>query len=240
MASAAGSILYTFEGQALVLPLENKLTKPDDMIGLTGVLSVGMCLVVAVNSAFGFFGYITFGENVKGSITLNLPPTMILTAVKVLITLIVYVGFVLQQYVIVETLWPTINEKLAESKWTPSAANYMQYVFRGFLVFLSMIVAIAVPDLWHIVPLVGTVCGMILAFVLPAFIDTIIFVPDMMKRQESKCSIVIRILSNSFFIVLGLFVLLVGLDSSIRDILNHWFVPAEYESRSSSVEMVTD
>jgi proton-coupled amino acid transporter len=40
---AVGSILYAFEGQAMVLPLENAMLQPQDMRGCTGVLTVGEC-----------------------------------------------------------------------------------------------------------------------------------------------------------------------------------------------------
>uniref|UniRef100_A0A914RA42 Amino acid transporter transmembrane domain-containing protein n=1 Tax=Panagrolaimus davidi TaxID=227884 RepID=A0A914RA42_9BILA len=71
--TACGSILYSFEGQAMVLPMENKLKNPKNMIGPFGVLSTGMSLVSVVYAACGFFGYITYGNSVEGSITLNLP-----------------------------------------------------------------------------------------------------------------------------------------------------------------------
>lgn len=53
--------------------MENKLKHPEDMIGPTGVLSTGMGLVSIIYAASGFFGYITYGKKVEGSITLNLP-----------------------------------------------------------------------------------------------------------------------------------------------------------------------
>ncbi|KAK6049147.1 hypothetical protein COOONC_13348 [Cooperia oncophora] len=73
--AAAGSLLYSFEGQAMVLPLENKLKHPQDMLGWTGVLSTGMSLVTIIYTYCGFYGYITFGNAVQGSVTLNLPDT---------------------------------------------------------------------------------------------------------------------------------------------------------------------
>uniref|UniRef100_A0A914DCA1 Amino acid transporter transmembrane domain-containing protein n=1 Tax=Acrobeloides nanus TaxID=290746 RepID=A0A914DCA1_9BILA len=68
-----GSILYSFEGQAMVLPMENKLKYGADMVGFNGVLSTGMSLVTIIYAASGFYGYITYGDKVQGSITLNLP-----------------------------------------------------------------------------------------------------------------------------------------------------------------------
>ena len=57
----------------MVLPLENKMKTPKDMRGWNGVLNTGMTMVTCLYIAVGFFGYLKYGENVVGSITLNLP-----------------------------------------------------------------------------------------------------------------------------------------------------------------------
>jgi amino acid permease len=57
---ASGSILYSFEGQAMVLPMENRLKHPKKMLGPFGVLSQGMFLVTLVYASCGFFGYVSF------------------------------------------------------------------------------------------------------------------------------------------------------------------------------------
>nr|CDJ81021.1 Amino acid transporter domain containing protein [Haemonchus contortus] len=69
---ATGAVIYSFEGQALVLPLTNKMEHPSEMRGWTGVLTTGIVLVTTVYAGCGFYGYITYGENVKESITLNM------------------------------------------------------------------------------------------------------------------------------------------------------------------------
>ncbi|KAE9412972.1 hypothetical protein Angca_007844, partial [Angiostrongylus cantonensis] len=69
---ATGSVIYSFEGQALILPLENKMKHPIEMRGWTGVLATGISLVTIIYAACGFFGYVTYGEDVKESITLNM------------------------------------------------------------------------------------------------------------------------------------------------------------------------
>ncbi|VDL76355.1 unnamed protein product [Nippostrongylus brasiliensis] len=66
------AIIYAFGGQVLILPLENKMKHPSEMLGLTGVLSTGMALVTILYAGCGFFGYITYGNDVKASITLNM------------------------------------------------------------------------------------------------------------------------------------------------------------------------
>lgn len=47
---------------------------PKDLGGWTGVLNLGMSIAIVLYAAVGFYGYLMFGENVQGSLTLNLPP----------------------------------------------------------------------------------------------------------------------------------------------------------------------
>jgi solute carrier family 36 (proton-coupled amino acid transporter) len=53
--------------------MENKLKRPGQMLGPFGVLSSGLSLGSLIYASIGFFGYIAYGNEVKGSITLNLP-----------------------------------------------------------------------------------------------------------------------------------------------------------------------
>ena len=70
---ATGAIMYSFEGQAIVLPMENKLKDPEKMTGPFGVLSCGMGVITLIYASCGFLGYLTYGKEAEGSITLNLP-----------------------------------------------------------------------------------------------------------------------------------------------------------------------
>lgn len=56
-----------------VLPLKNAMKKPEQFGSAFGVLNVGMALTTILYTSFGYFGYLKFGENVAGSLTLNLP-----------------------------------------------------------------------------------------------------------------------------------------------------------------------
>ena len=68
-----GTAIYAFEGIGVVLPLENQMRTPRDMRGWNGVLNTSMTIVTCLYIAVGFFGYLKYGEDVQGSITLNLP-----------------------------------------------------------------------------------------------------------------------------------------------------------------------
>ena len=47
---------------------------PGDMLRWNGVLNTSLTLVALLYIGLGFFGYLKYGENLKGSISLNLPP----------------------------------------------------------------------------------------------------------------------------------------------------------------------
>lgn len=46
---------------------------PKAFTGTTGVLNKSMSLIVILYVGMGLFGYLNYGEDAKGSITLNLP-----------------------------------------------------------------------------------------------------------------------------------------------------------------------
>ncbi|KAJ8297597.1 hypothetical protein KUTeg_024128 [Tegillarca granosa] len=57
----------------LVLPLQNKMKDRAAFGGWFGVLDLGMTIVTCLYTSIGFYGYLKFGADVQGSITLNLP-----------------------------------------------------------------------------------------------------------------------------------------------------------------------
>ena len=68
-----GTAVFAFEGISLVLPLQKNMRSPHDFRGWAGVLNTGMVIVSALYFAVGFYGYLKYGADTKGSITLNLP-----------------------------------------------------------------------------------------------------------------------------------------------------------------------
>ncbi len=53
-----------------VLPLENEMRSPEDF---GWVLNIGMGIVTTMFITMGLFGYLTFGNQLQGSVTINLP-----------------------------------------------------------------------------------------------------------------------------------------------------------------------
>ncbi|PIO60142.1 proton-coupled amino acid transporter 2 domain protein, partial [Teladorsagia circumcincta] len=175
---AAGSILYSLEGQAMVLPLENKMKHPKDMDGFNGVLSTGVSLVTLIYAACGFYGYITYGDQVQGSVTLNLSDTPLNFSVKCMLLCVVYSSFLIQQYPIVEMLWPMAKRPLRARNTKRAYITAFEYLFRFSIVFVALGLAWLIPNLDQIIPLVGVTAGMLLALVLPAVLEVVVFIEE--------------------------------------------------------------
>ncbi|KAL7072934.1 hypothetical protein ACQ4LE_007785 [Meloidogyne hapla] len=222
--TACGSILYCFEGQALVLPMENKMRHPSEMLGPFGVLSTGMALTAIFDSAVGFLGYSKFGDEIQGSVTLNLPPTSLLTFVKIVFTIISFLDFLLQQYVTIQMLWPPLSKRLSNLLPSSTMLRVGEYTFRASLVALTMLISIFVPHLEHIMPLVGFSGGVFLAFIFPPIIDTFTFLSMGLSEyyeennKRNLSPIFRRFALNFFFVSIGLFGSIAGLKSSLEAI----------------------
>lgn len=56
-----------------IMPLENEMKTPKAFGGNFGVLNRSMIVIIFLYVGMGLFGYLKYGEQIAGSITLNLP-----------------------------------------------------------------------------------------------------------------------------------------------------------------------
>lgn len=68
-----GTVIFALEGIGVVMSLENNMKTPSHFLGCPGVLNIGMAFVVSLYAIIGFLGYLKYGDETAGSITLNLP-----------------------------------------------------------------------------------------------------------------------------------------------------------------------
>ncbi|RZC36303.1 proton-coupled amino acid transporter 1, partial [Asbolus verrucosus] len=165
-----GTAIFALEGIGVVMPLENNMKTPTHFIGCPGVLNTGMFFVVILYATTGFFGYLKYGDATQGSITLNLPQDEILgQSVKLMIAVAIFFTFALQFYVPMEIIWKSLKSVFVKRP------NLAEYSIRIFLVTLTVVCAIIVPNLGAFISLVGALCLSMLGLIFPAIIDTFTF-----------------------------------------------------------------
>ncbi|XP_071522232.1 neutral amino acid uniporter 4-like [Panulirus ornatus] len=180
-----GTSIYAFEGIGVVLPLERKMTNPEDFRGCNGVLNTAMILVTCGYIAVGFFGYLKYGDAVHGSITLNLPPgDNLAQLVKILMALAIYMTYSLMLYVPAEIMWPHLSSRFHSAR----AKRIGEYIFRAFLVLVTFILAAAIPNIGLFISLVGAVSSSALAIIFPPIIEIVTFWPRVTKMTMIKCT----------------------------------------------------
>ncbi|KAL6423468.1 hypothetical protein ACFW04_010213 [Cataglyphis niger] len=166
-----GTVIYSFEGITLVLPLKNEMKNPNNFNKPLGVLNVGMVIVGFMFVAIGFLSYLKYGDDVADSVTLNLANKEVLPqCIKTAISLSILFTYALQFYVPIAIMWPSIVNRFGPFKWPAFA----EIIFRSVICLITFILAEAIPKLGLFISLVGAVSSTALALVFPPIIDMII------------------------------------------------------------------
>lgn len=202
-----GTAVYAFEGIGVVLPIENQMKDKNELRGPAGVLNTSMVTVTCLYIAVAFFGYLKYGENVLGSITLNLPVEQWLAqAIIIAFSMAIFFSYGLQFYVPVQILLPYFQQKFGRSLKTEFALRYG-------LVMLTFTLAAAIPKLDLFISLVGAMSSSTLALMAPPIIDTV--------TNWEKLS-AWRVSRNLFLFTLGFLGFLTGTFVSLKNIV-HYF-----------------
>ncbi|XP_050421943.1 proton-coupled amino acid transporter 4-like isoform X2 [Adelges cooleyi] len=159
-----GTTIFAFEGISLVLPLEQEMKNPKQFSSMFGVLNVGMVLVSSLVILTGFMGYLRFGDDVKGSLTLNLPEEFLLSKVVILSMMFgIICTYTLQFYVPVEIIWPIVKKKFGPFK-TPIV---WEIGLRILMVLSTFVAADVIPHLGLFISMMGAVASTFLALIFP-------------------------------------------------------------------------
>ncbi|XP_054756016.1 proton-coupled amino acid transporter 1-like isoform X2 [Lytechinus pictus] len=203
-----GTAMYSFEGIGVVLPLENKTKHPEDF---PKVLKIGMIVVAFLYISTGTFGYLCFGDQLEDTVTIYLPDNGLYTATKLLFVGAIYISYGLQFYVPLSFVWPPIRNKIPQERYHTIA----EYAFRTIIVIITMILAIAIPQLSLFISLVGAMASSTLALIFPPLIEELTFGFHGYRTPTS----ILRLIKNAFICLFGLIGFGAGTFVSIQGIV---------------------
>ncbi|KAL7010579.1 hypothetical protein ACKWTF_006281 [Chironomus riparius] len=193
-----GTTIFAFEGIALVLPLKNAMKQPQSFSKVFGVLNVGMVFVTAIFISFGTIGYWKYGEDTAASLTLNLPIDEIpAQVVKLAIATGVLLGYAIQFFVAIQIMFPNIQKM---NNFSRTHALIGELTFRTIMVFVTLTVAILIPELDLLLSLIGAVCSTVLALVLPPLME---FILVSCEENQHKWHVIVKNLTILFISLLG-------------------------------------
>ncbi|XP_066994810.2 proton-coupled amino acid transporter-like protein pathetic [Anabrus simplex] len=203
------TVIFALEGIGVVMPVENSMKNPSHFLGCPGILNLSMVLIVGLYAVMGFFGYVKYGDDTEGSVTLNLPIKEVKAqVVKILIAAAIVCTYGLQMYVPTQIVWSGL-QRYVDDKWHCVAESG----FRVGIVFISVAVAAAVPNLGPIISLVGAVCFSTLGLLCPAIIETVTYWDEGLGAGRW------RLYKNTVIIIFSLFALIAGSYTSILEII---------------------
>ncbi|XP_050681629.1 proton-coupled amino acid transporter-like protein pathetic [Leptidea sinapis] len=201
--------IFAMEGINVVMPVENEMANPEHFLGCPSVLTVTMSSVAILYGIVGLFGYMKYGDEVLGSITLNLPPDEALAlSAKILVAIAVFFTYCLQMYAPMDILWSRLKHKVNKKYY-----NISQIMLRALSVSLTVILAVAVPDLELLIGLVGAIFFSTLGIFIPVLVETVY----KWERNLGKWRYIIW--KNAALMLFYLVVLMSGCYSSISQII---------------------
>lgn len=206
------TVIFAIEGIGVVMPVSNNMKNPQHFLGCPSVLNVTMTIVVALYAMMGVFGYLAYGEDAKGSITLNLPmekpPAQV---VQILIAAAVLFTYGLQLFVPLEIMWNSMKHLFSHRY-----SIVGETVMRISVVMVTVVIALAVPVLDPVISLVGAIFFSILGISIPAVIETISCWENHLGTFNW------RLWKNSVLLIFSLLALAFGSWTSVEDIIKEY------------------
>lgn len=168
--------IYCFEGAGMILSLEESIAE-DLRASFKSYFVHTIIGITTLYITFGAAGYLSYGPDTQDIITLNLPNDGGFNfAILVKCCLCISLFFT---YPIM--LFPVFS--ILEKKLEVATSGLKAKMLRLFVVLLTGLIVVRVPNFGQLMALVGASCCTLLAFIMPALMHLVLF-----RREEDRAS----------------------------------------------------
>ncbi|RZF49310.1 hypothetical protein LSTR_LSTR006724 [Laodelphax striatellus] len=214
------TVFFSLQAPAFILALENEMKSPKHYTGVYGIVNIAMIPATILYTVFGFCGYLKYGDDVKGSATINLPVgERMAQIILLLMSFAIFVTYHLSVFVTYELILKTFSSSPDEStNAEPVVKNYCRhYALRLAIVVGTNLCAMGIPNLSLFIVLLGALTLSVTGFAFIVMIWVCIF-----WNEYSGIKFGIFIVYNVFLLFLSVCVMVFGLGQAIFDIADFY------------------
>ena len=167
--------MYCYEGAGMILSLEDSV-HPDHRPRFKKIFSGAMMAITMLYIIFGVSGYLSFGQDTRAIITLNLPPGVFPGLVKACLCFSLFFTFPIMMFPVVETIERRMKiSPLDRVKGT---------IVRCISPIVVALIVLLIPSFSAIMGLIGATCCSLLAFILPALFHKKLFQGQATQQEQ--------------------------------------------------------
>lgn len=207
--------VFSFESINAVLITENATIDKRSLLGWNGLINLSLGMVLIMYVTVGFYGYIRFGADVKGSLTYSMPMTpWYYMIIKPIYAVLVALSFGLQYQILVEVVWKGFVNNMPMRFVT----LWGNLVLRLAIFVIMFGVAAVVPHVEQMISLTGALTGSCLCLIFPPLLHSVLFWNEPSRHKACGC-FALYITRNMSIMAFGMIGCFIGTTVSVIDIV---------------------